>query len=64
MAIGFLIVLTKPGSNCSLLPLKAPEEDANEKIQKMSVSLAAAEEISVGAAVVAVFVSELVAFLH
>lgn len=27
LAISFLIVLMKPGSNCSLCPLKAPEED-------------------------------------
>lgn len=33
-SISFLLVVTKPGSDCSRLPIKAPKEDEEEEIQE------------------------------
>lgn len=45
-SISFLLVVTKPGSDCWKLPVKAPKEDEEEEIQGASTSRAAGNELS------------------
>lgn len=50
LPVSFVLVVTKPGRSCFLLPLKAQLEN-KEEAQEVFVSLAAAKEIRVGAVI-------------